>query len=529
LSAMSFFERRFAPLGNSFMGEDLPSTHGVRSRSVPAYARLLVAAHEASRPDLSAAVSVAAPAATAEAAVGEVDVEQCESGGDRDRQVVWPDTDSEAEWEAPRPRRAKTYDIAMCQKLAGSLGNQADAGSTLSTTDTLASHARIELDAPDYSPSAFCDLDAESRQPSSSPQRSQYSVGQPFLLPSLCQRSRQCAQTVFNCADGSEGGLRERRAGDRSSQVIELFPYLGKASDDLGDSCASSNSSQSACSSATQLLSGSANSCSHQDSIGEASSSSSSCVQTRSSAPMLVVTCIPLEMATPQPLLASCPAAAPTAAGLHADHVSDTEGRGVSTVMIRNLPSKLSQQQLLEELNRCGFAACYDFCYMPCSFQTEENQGIAFVNFTSPAKASELLRSWHRARPLGSTTSPELSVAPAAVQGLEANLRALGSRLRRIRNPKLRPFVCSAALSPSKPQPQQPSQEQLRPGQSALPVTPGLQARPTGPRQQEQQNHHQRQRPRRLALAAATATAAGGPQALERRRTTPAGERVIVA
>jgi len=470
---MSFFERRFAPIGNSFMREDPPTKYGVRSSSVPAYARLLLAAHADSQPELLAATSAAVASDGA-------DADPCGPASEKDRQLAWPDTDSEAEWEAPRPRRAKTYDIATCQKQAVfCLGSRADSGSTLSTTATLD-------------------------------------------ISSLTSRQDVVGLGAMTCADDSEDGLRKPIGGTQTSQVIELSRYLGNASDDLGDSRASSSSSQSASSCVTQLLGSSASSSSsnstprHFHGIVDNSRSA----QTRSSQSVFVLACIP--MAAPKPLLASCPAASPAAAGLHADHVGDTEGQGVSTVMIRNLPSTLSQQQLLEGLNRCGFAACYDFCYMPCNFQTEENQGIAFVNFTSPAKASELLRSWHRARPLGSTTSPELSVAPAAVQGLEANLRALGSRLKRIRNPKLRPFVCSAALSPSKPQ------EQLRPGQSALPVTPGLQARPTGPRQHKQQNH-QRQQPRRLALAAATATTAGSPQAPTRRRTTPAGERVIVA
>jgi len=112
----------------------------------------------------------------------------------------------------------------------------------------------------------------------------------------------------------------------------------------------------------------------------------------------------------------------------------------ITTLMLRNLPKMLIQQQLLDELNCTGFAGCYDFCYMPCDFEARENQGIAFVNFTSSFRAAELRRAWHRRRCFGADMAA-ISVVPAAVQGLEANLRAFGARLKRVRNPRFRPFV----------------------------------------------------------------------------------------
>mmetsp|Transcript_14479 Transcript_14479/g.46800 ORF Transcript_14479/g.46800 Transcript_14479/m.46800 type:complete len:306 (-) Transcript_14479:407-1324(-) len=111
----------------------------------------------------------------------------------------------------------------------------------------------------------------------------------------------------------------------------------------------------------------------------------------------------------------------------------------VTTLMLRNLPRMLHQQQLLDELNRSGFVGCYDFCYMPCDFEVQENQGIAFVNFTSSFRAAEVRRAWHRIRCFGADTTA-ISVVPAAVQGLEANWRTFGARLRRVRNPRFRPF-----------------------------------------------------------------------------------------
>lgn len=115
----------------------------------------------------------------------------------------------------------------------------------------------------------------------------------------------------------------------------------------------------------------------------------------------------------------------------------------VTTLMIRNIPAHLTQAKFLEELNRNGFAGTYDFAYMPQSFDVQEGKGFAFVNFMSPASASALSSKWHRQCPFETNAkSPALNISAADIQGLEDNLRKWNTpRLRRIRNPNLRPFV----------------------------------------------------------------------------------------
>ena len=46
-----------------------------------------------------------------------------------------------------------------------------------------------------------------------------------------------------------------------------------------------------------------------------------------------------------------------------------------TTLMIRNLPSHLTQTELLNELNRRGLSKLYDFCYLPRDFNSAENKG----------------------------------------------------------------------------------------------------------------------------------------------------------
>jgi len=118
----------------------------------------------------------------------------------------------------------------------------------------------------------------------------------------------------------------------------------------------------------------------------------------------------------------------------------------MTTVMIRNLPPHITQACLVKELAQCGFEGTYNFLYMPQSFNTNEKKcvkGFAFINFIQSSTADALAERWHRQHRFGmNTKQAPLNICPADIQGLEANLRKWATpRLRRIRNPNLRPFV----------------------------------------------------------------------------------------
>ncbi|CAJ1360547.1 unnamed protein product [Effrenium voratum] len=130
-----------------------------------------------------------------------------------------------------------------------------------------------------------------------------------------------------------------------------------------------------------------------------------------------------------------------------------------TTMMIRNLPEQLTQRDLLDELNKFGLAGLYDFCYLPRDFKSVENKGYAFVNFASPEAANMFRNSWHRRSfPADSALAgQQLVIMSADVQGLASNLKKwCGPRLRRIRNPELKPYVSSAALETEEPSPDSP-------------------------------------------------------------------------
>jgi hypothetical protein len=128
------------------------------------------------------------------------------------------------------------------------------------------------------------------------------------------------------------------------------------------------------------------------------------------------------------------------------EDVALADEKTFSTFMIRNLPPSMTQHCLMKELAKSGFDNAYNFLYMPQAFNAQEKKcvkGFAFVNFSSPSVAESFVEQWHgRHLSSMSQSQPALNISPAAVQGLEQNLKKWAThRLRRIRNPHLRPFV----------------------------------------------------------------------------------------
>jgi hypothetical protein len=103
---------------------------------------------------------------------------------------------------------------------------------------------------------------------------------------------------------------------------------------------------------------------------------------------------------------------------------SRQEGQPITTVMIRSIPNKCSQRELIAELESVGLHGCFDFLYIPLDLGTMANVGYAFVNFVHPSHAArcmEVLPKHHfrRQRKVGKG----VAVCAAHMQGLEANLR----------------------------------------------------------------------------------------------------------
>lgn len=128
--------------------------------------------------------------------------------------------------------------------------------------------------------------------------------------------------------------------------------------------------------------------------------------------------------------------------------------QGTTTVMVRNIPTNVTQVELIRDLDQGGFGDRFDFCYAPRqSFHSRQCTGFAFVNFVSTQAAEDFARDWHNSRRFGvSPRDPGLNVSSAIVQGREANTaKAFSTRFRHIKNPNCKPFVATLTSSRKEP------------------------------------------------------------------------------
>eukprot|EP00928_Gymnodinium_smaydae_P023846 TRINITY_DN19514_c0_g1_i1.p1 TRINITY_DN19514_c0_g1~~TRINITY_DN19514_c0_g1_i1.p1 ORF type:complete len:206 (+),score=18.25 TRINITY_DN19514_c0_g1_i1:39-620(+) len=96
---------------------------------------------------------------------------------------------------------------------------------------------------------------------------------------------------------------------------------------------------------------------------------------------------------------------------------------GLTTVMIRGVCPKLSQQSVKNLLDDDGFAGHYDFLYVPLRDGTGQNTAQAFVNFVSSEKAQRFYERYNGQNATFASPERRLSLLPASRQGYDANLR----------------------------------------------------------------------------------------------------------
>eukprot|EP00930_Biecheleria_cincta_P040091 TRINITY_DN2749_c0_g2_i3.p1 TRINITY_DN2749_c0_g2~~TRINITY_DN2749_c0_g2_i3.p1 ORF type:complete len:413 (-),score=72.32 TRINITY_DN2749_c0_g2_i3:75-1313(-) len=111
----------------------------------------------------------------------------------------------------------------------------------------------------------------------------------------------------------------------------------------------------------------------------------------------------------------------------------------MTTVVVRNVPARYTQERLLEVWEPDG---SYNFLYLPYSVRQKRGSGYVFVNFCSHQAASDFWQKVQGTRLPGCEHLKSLDVAVADVQGLENNLRYWGNRkLSRISNANFLPIV----------------------------------------------------------------------------------------
>lgn len=96
-----------------------------------------------------------------------------------------------------------------------------------------------------------------------------------------------------------------------------------------------------------------------------------------------------------------------------------------TTMMIRNIPNRCTQRDLVRELEGMGFGGSFDFLYVPMDKVTMCNVGYAFVNFVDHCWAERCMEAFdnycfkkHR-----KARGKIATVSVAHIQGLQANVR----------------------------------------------------------------------------------------------------------
>jgi len=149
----------------------------------------------------------------------------------------------------------------------------------------------------------------------------------------------------------------------------------------------------------------------------------------------------------------------------------------VTTLMVRNLPHEVLQNDVLRELERCGLLEACDFLYLPSSFGTRRSKGYAFVNFSTPEAADLFYSTWHKSRRFEVPANISLNVSAAVIQGRCANVQRWDSaKMRRVKNANYRPYIPSvpgeleAIPNHSQQRQQQQQQHQQQQQQQQLPA-----------------------------------------------------------
>jgi hypothetical protein len=101
---------------------------------------------------------------------------------------------------------------------------------------------------------------------------------------------------------------------------------------------------------------------------------------------------------------------------------ADSEFHDDITLMLRNLPNKITQVKLLSRLQ--GYRQSIDFLYLPTDFENKCNLGYAFINFIDGASARRFQQEFNEKKLPGCRRSTKvLAVQPARVQGVSQNVR----------------------------------------------------------------------------------------------------------
>lgn len=95
----------------------------------------------------------------------------------------------------------------------------------------------------------------------------------------------------------------------------------------------------------------------------------------------------------------------------------------VTTLMIRHVPLRCSEDTLLNEIVAAGFGGRFDFFYMPMESRGPRNRALAFINLVTEDVAIEFYEHFHGQVLRAFPDHRPLMCLPGDTQGYEANLQ----------------------------------------------------------------------------------------------------------
>lgn len=116
--------------------------------------------------------------------------------------------------------------------------------------------------------------------------------------------------------------------------------------------------------------------------------------------------------------------------------------RGPTTLMVRNIGSKLTAARIREQIDALGFGDTYDFFHLPLFRTGRFNQGYFFLNFKQ-ADDAERFRVRLHGEPFGTGRTRPCEVCAATWQGLTELHEHFD---RKIANSVSRPLFLTAEL-----------------------------------------------------------------------------------
>merc|ERR1711963_598572 len=116
----------------------------------------------------------------------------------------------------------------------------------------------------------------------------------------------------------------------------------------------------------------------------------------------------------------------PKSLNLAEKYGTDTVETAPTTMMIRNIPNRYTQRELIAELENSGFGGTFDFLYAPIDFGTMGNLGYVFINFVDAewaARCRQKFEGFIFSKHQKKTAKKVATVSVAHLQGLGANMK----------------------------------------------------------------------------------------------------------